>query len=227
MVVYYAYSKMRQNDLTNYISRCFKPVKIVLLYQLRQIGFLREIKMGYEAAISKAWTELGNVAENKDKSVRFLADEYSIDLENKKVFSLSCNVPAKSYVSILVLHYLKQKLAGLPYVKGEWISFKQLDGGQGYYPTFKKRVIEPITRKYQANPDVLFSLTERFKAKRAQLADVSVVVDAFDNVPILIEIWKPDEEFGPEVNILFDKSIIEIFCTEDIVILAEFLAHNI
>jgi len=115
----------------------------------------------------------------------------------------------------------------LPPITGEWISFKQLPGGQGYYPVFKKRVIDPIIRKYGASPEALFELTGRVKAKKAQLADVSVVVDVFDSVPTLITLSRADEEFGPEANILFDKSVKDIFCTEDVVILAEFVVYSI
>ena len=57
------------------------------------------------------------------------------------MLSFSCNIPAKDYTSILVLHYLARKLKGLPPVKGEWISFKELPGGEGYYPSFKKNMM--------------------------------------------------------------------------------------
>ena len=183
--------------------------------------------MGYEVALSKAWLELENFTKVKAISIKFLADEYSIDLENKRVLSLSCNVPAKEYVSILILHYLIKKLKGLPLTTGEWIEFRQLEGGLGYYPTFKKRVIGTITRKYGSKPDELLKLTERFDAHRVELADISIVVEVLENVPILIELWKGDDEFGPEVNVLYDKSIKDIFCTEDIVVLSEVLAHSV
>jgi len=183
--------------------------------------------MGYDVAIAKSWLELENVAKEKTLQVRFLADEYSIDLESKKVLSLSCNVPAKEYISILVLHYAIKKIEGLSTTSGEWIDFRQLDGGQGYYPTFKKRVIETIKRKYGSNPGVLLKLQDRFKAKITDSADASVALEVFEGVPVLVQIWKGDEEFGPEVNILFDKSIKDIFCTEDIVVLSEFVAHSI
>ncbi|MDD5006294.1 MAG: DUF3786 domain-containing protein [Candidatus Omnitrophica bacterium] len=183
--------------------------------------------MTYEVALSKAWSELSNLTNDKSLSVRFLADEYSVNLENRGVLSLSCNVPAKEYLSILILHYLIQKFKGLPSLSGEWITFRQLEGGQGYYPTFKKRVIGTIARKYSANPDALLELTKRFKAQKADLADVSVVLEIFEKVPMLIELWRADEEFGTEVNVLFDRSIKDIFSTEDIVVLAEFVAHNI
>ena len=183
--------------------------------------------MKYEVALSKAWLELENVAKDKAFSIKFLADEYLVDLENKRVLSLSGNVPAKEYTSILILHYLIKKLKGLPFITSEWITFRQLEGGLGYYPAFKKRVIATIARKYGSKPDELLKLTERFDAHKIQLADISIVIEVFDKVPILIELWKGDDEFGPEVNVLYDKSIKDIFCTEDIVVLSEVLAHSI
>jgi hypothetical protein len=183
--------------------------------------------MGYDVALSKAWLELEGVTQDNTLSVKFLVDEYTIDLENKRILSLSCNVPAKDFLSILILHYLTQKLKGLPLISGEWINFRQLDGGQGYYPNFKKRVIGTILRKYGSKPDALLNLTKRFNAQKISLADIAVVLNTFNKVPVLIELWKADNEFGPEINVLFDKSIQEIFCTEDIVVLAEFIAHNI
>ena len=64
---------------------------------------------------------------------------YTIDLDKRTILSDSCNVPAKEYVAIILLHYLARKtlLKGLPPPTGEWIDFKELDGGEGYYPAFK------------------------------------------------------------------------------------------
>ncbi len=183
--------------------------------------------MGYETALKRSWAELEAVAPEKTASVRFLADEYSIDLGKKRVMSLSCNVPAKDYVTILILHYFTRALKGLPAVSGEWVTFKQLEGGQGYYPTFKKRVIEPILRKYGSDPRGLSGVPQRFKARMVEMADTAVVVEAFEGVPVLLTIWKGDDEFGPEANVLFDKSITQILCTEDTIVMAGFVAYGI
>lgn len=183
--------------------------------------------MEYEVALLKAWSDVDEVAKEDRYSIHFLADQYDIDLKKKVVFSVSCNVPAPSHIAILILHYLKQKLLGLPKVKNEWMAFQELEGGQGYYLAFKRRVIDRIEKKYGRNPDGILEPVKRFKAKRVQLADISVVLDAFDNVPILIELWRGDEEFGPSANLLFDRSIRDIFCMEDVVVLAEFIASNV
>ena len=183
--------------------------------------------MEYQVALDKAWQELASLTEEKRFSIHFLGDMYDVDLEKKSILSESCNIPAKTYLSILMLHYLIKKTKGLPPVAGEWISFKELVGGEGYYPVFKKRVIETIKRKHEEDPESLLELVERFRAKKAQVADVSVALETFESVPFLITFWKGDDEFGPELNVLYDKSITDISCTEDIVVLSEIVAHTI
>ncbi len=183
--------------------------------------------MGYDVALKKAWSDLEKVMRDERKSIRLLADEYVVDTEKKSVLSLACNLPAKDHLSILIVHYLIQKLKGIPSITGEWISFKQLDGGEGYFPAFKKRAIDPILRKYGSKPETLLETMERFKAKRVRLADINIVLEVLDGVPVLITLQRADEEFSPEANILFDKSIKDIFCTEDAVVLAEFVASVI
>lgn len=183
--------------------------------------------MQYAAALSRAWSDLERLGKEKNYSLRFLNDDYSIDLQNQRVFCSSSNAEARTHVSILILHYLIQKLRGLTATKGQWISFKELPGGQGYYPTFKKRVIDVILKKYRDKPQDFAKLTERFKAKKAELADISIILEAFKGLAILITFWRGDEEFAPEANVLFDKSIESILCTEDIVVLAEIVAHRI
>lgn len=183
--------------------------------------------MGYEAAIKKAWDELGDTAAGRKLTVKFLADEYSVDADSKKVMSLSCNVPAKDFTAILILHYLSQKAKGLPELSGEWLTFREISGIEGYYPAFKKRSIDQIIRKYGSNPQGLLSVLERLPAKRAEEEDLGVIIEAFDKVPVLVKVWPADEEFSADANIFFDRSITKIFCTEDIVVLAGFVASSL
>ena len=183
--------------------------------------------MGYEIAIERSWDELIKLDPDKNISVKFLNDEYSVDLENRAIFSLSCNVKAKDFTAILILHYLVAELKGLPELTGEWVSFKNLSGVEGYEGAFRKRVIEPIIRKYGRTPDELLKVLERFPGRKLVQADVSVSILAFEGVPIAVELWRGDDEFGPEANMLFDKSIKDIFCTEDIVVLAGIAAYSI
>lgn len=183
--------------------------------------------MSYDVAINKAWENLGQFKLDKTLSVKFLADEYIIDCKNRQVLSSSCNIPAKEHLEILILHYLFQKLKGLPPLSGEWVSFKDLENGEFYYPAFRKRAIEPILRKYGANSDGLLSVLERLPAQKAGQGDISIIVQIFEGVPVMVILWKADEEFSPEANLLFDRSITGIFNTEDVAVLAGFVARQI
>ena len=185
--------------------------------------------MGYAQALDKAWRGFSELSESNTCSIKFLSDAYDIDAAKREVFSVSCNVPAKDHLTILILHYLikKLELKVLPAPAGEWISFKELEGGAGYYPTFKKRTIDVVMRKYGFTPEALLDLTERFGAKRVQVGDLGIAIEPFENVPVLITLWKGDDEFGPEANIHFDKTISQILCTEDTVVMTEFLVHSI
>lgn len=179
--------------------------------------------MGYEATFQKAWDELKQETREGRIIVPFLADKYEIDLKENKVLSLSCNVMAPEHVSILILHFAIRKFKGLPVVRNEWISFQQL-GVQGYYDAFRKRALEPLIRKFGKSPQNLLVSSQRLGAKKIQYGDCAVVLEAFENVPVMITVWGADEEFSAEANILFDSSIREIFPTEDIVVLAGFVS---
>ena len=183
--------------------------------------------MGYEVAINKAWADLVKLKPAKNISVKFLGDEYTVDLEKKKVFSLSCNVPAKEFIAILILHYLARQLKELPKLTGEWLTFREFAGIEGYFPAFKKRAIEPLIRKYGKSPESLLDCLDRLSGKRVEGADISIVVNAFEGVPVLIQFWRQDAEFSPDANMLFDKSITKIFCTEDIIVLGGLVAGGL
>lgn len=185
--------------------------------------------MSYAQAIEKAWSRVSALTTEKRFSVPFMSDAYSINLADRQIMSDSCNTPAKDYTSIILLHYLIKKLTygTLPPPSGEWIDFNQLEGGEGYYPAFKKRTIDHVVKKYGADPDSLLKLTERMNAKKSDVNDVGLIVYPFGEIGILITMSKADEEFGPDANILFDKNISKIFCTEDIVVLTEIVVHQL
>jgi hypothetical protein len=183
--------------------------------------------MSYEVAINKAWESLGQFKPKKPLAVKFLADDYIIDCQNRQVTSSAGNIPAKEHLEILILHYLVQKFKGLPALSGEWVYFKELESGEIYYPAFRKRAIEPILRKYGDNPQGLFSVLERLPAEKVKQGDVGIIVQVLENVPFMFVLWQGDSEFGPEANLLFDKSIAGIFNPEDVAVLAGFVARQI
>jgi hypothetical protein len=72
---------------------------------------------------------------------------------------------------------------------------------------------------------LLLEVGLRLPARRIQQADAAVILEVFENIEVLIEIWAGDEEFSPEANMLFDRTLPLIFCTEDIAVLGGFIAR--
>jgi hypothetical protein len=98
---------------------------------------------------------------------------------------------------------------------------------EGYFDAFHKRSIEPIIRKYGKNPEAIKAAVGRLPAESIAGGDFGVVIRAFEGVPVLVKLWKADEEFGPDANMYFDSSITGIFCTEDIVVLAGIIGSSL
>lgn len=183
--------------------------------------------MGYEEALKKAWVDLANLRLANNLSVKFLADNYSVDVVNRTIILVSDCAAVKDFVSILVLHYLARRIKGLPALSGQWLTFRQLSGIEGYADTFHRRCAEPLIRKYGSNPEALKEVLGRLPGKLSEGPDIGIIIDAFVNVPVLIKLWKQDAEFAPDAKIFFDANIKNIFCTEDIVVLAQIVASRL
>jgi len=175
-------------------------------------------------ALEKSWDDLVKAGLPKDNIVKFLGQDYALDTKSRKVLFLSSGAAANDFSSIIILHYLAVAAGGLPPLERRWVSFKELAGVEGYTAAFRKRVIEPILRKYGNNPEKLLGVLEKLPGKKALEGDVGVVIEVFQSLPVLILLWRSDAEFGPEANMLFDESIKQIFCAEDIVVLAGMIA---
>ena len=183
--------------------------------------------MGYALALSKAWEDLANLKPANNLAVKFLGDEYSIDITVRKVLSLSGNAAAKDFIAILILHYLISKLKGLPELSNKWLTFREFSGIEGYFDAYHRRSVEPVIRKYGKNPEAIKTVLGRLPAESFPGGDFAIIIQAFEGVPVLVKLWKADAEFGPDANMYFDSSITGIFCTEDIVVLAGFIGSSL
>jgi len=179
--------------------------------------------LSYLQALNKAWKELSNITEN-NHTVQFLSDSYKVNLDSKSIICLSDNKQAKEFISILVLHYLIQDVKGIDSPSGEWASFRQLEGGDGYYPAFHKRAIEPIIKKFGQNPKALLKAASSLSSEQTDIGDIGISITIFPKVNFLITLWLGSEEFSPDANILFDRNIGKIFPTEDVAVLSGLIA---
>lgn len=127
--------------------------------------------------------------------------------------------PLKTTEKVLVLHYLVNSRPAP--LSGRLISFKEIqNGGAMYYPTFKKRAIDPLAEAFSGDPEGLYEAARAIGGSREALGDAGVAVNIFPLVPVTYVIWKGDDEIAPSGNVLFDSSVSSFLPVEDIVVAA-------
>ncbi len=132
-------------------------------------------------------------------------------------------VPARD--KILILHYFT-RAKGTP-VSGKLITYKELQEGINYYPTFFKRAMDPIIMNFKDEPEKLPEIAARMGGRKSDYGDIAVTIRVFPCVPLTIVIWRGDKEFAPGGNILFDSTIPDYLPTEDITIVCEIIAWRL
>ncbi len=183
--------------------------------------------MAYEVALSKAWDEIGKLSGFRHYSVPFMGDTYDVDPEGETVRSVSSNIPVKDQLIILLLHYAAGSLKGSYSPGNEWVSFKDIEGGEIYYPAFREGAIALLLKKFGKEPKKLLDALEALKGRKIDAGDVGIEFNAFKDIPVRVVLWEADEEFEPEMTILFDSNITNIFSMEDIAVFSRFVAHSL
>ena len=157
--------------------------------------------------------------------VEYLNQSYQITLPDIEISLTSGEekVPLKD--RILILHYLTQA-KGTP-TSNKSIAYKELPEGTTYFPTFSKRAIKPLVDYFGKEPHLLVDIAAKLGGQKADYGDVAVTINAFTRIPITFVLWRGDEEFSPEGNIMFDSTISDYLSTEDINVLCEAIAWRL
>jgi hypothetical protein len=151
--------------------------------------------------------------------IKYLNQLYHIMLPDGRILLEDGGTDAPLIDKILILHYFTGA-KGTP-TTGRLIAFKQLSGGVSYFPAFSQRVIGVLVKNFGRGPELLRKAAAKLGGCEADCGDVSVTVNAFDQVPVTLVLWKGDEEVAPNGNILFDANISDYLSTEDVTVLCE------
>lgn len=183
----------------------------------------------YQDALRVAWRELEGKEPEKvagdgllsvDPSaglidIPFLGDHYKVDLAERKVM-FENGQDVYPFLSVLLLHYL----IGVSdrALTGEWVSFREFEGGDSYIGSFTNRTLIPLKNTFGDRPELLEKAAASLGASRLDLGDVGLCIPVFPKLPLAIVVWRGDEEFPPDVNVLYDKTANDILRTEDLAI---------
>ena len=162
---------------------------------------------------------------NKMMSLNFLNKEITMTWPGLDVSFKDSEEELPIQTQVLLLHYLDGVRTG-SHLRGEWVAFQDIPDGRFYLDAFLKRAKDPLVKTFGSKPELMVELaTEALGAEPYEYGDFSVVLKAFPLVPVALIIWEGDEEFPPEGNILFDRSISDILSAEDIAWLAGMIVY--
>jgi hypothetical protein len=147
----------------------------------------------------------------------YLNRKYFVNHSTGEVKSLLNGEGVSIHLQILFLHYLINA-SGTP-LKGDWITFKELPGGQIYVEPYQNRTIKPFLKYFGNKPGQFEKIALSLEGKPAPIGDLCMVLRPFPRVPIAYVLWDGDEEFPPSANILFDASASAYLPTEDYALL--------
>ena len=160
-------------------------------------------------------------------SLNFLNQEITVSWPDLVVSSKQTEGDLPIQQQVLLLHYLLGTVSGRgPRVTGEWIAFQDIPDGRFYLDAFLKRAKVPLVSAFGAQPEHLVDLAVKaYGASPFDHGDFSVLVKALPLIHVALILWRGDEEFPPEGNVLFDQNISRILSAEDIAWLAGMIVY--
>ena len=171
---------------------------------------------GYDDALAlgfKILSEL-NAAEVEENTMIRFDGEFIFPWLGQKVALGNGSTEEK----IIWLHYLAARGPKTP--RGKYINYKQVPGAAIYYDNFVKRAINPMVKAFASDLELFLRLGMSLGGTEAGLGHKSFTLNVLPCVPITYVIWQGDDEVPSSGNILFDESIVEWLCAEDVVALA-------
>ncbi len=151
--------------------------------------------------------------------VDYLNQAYHVTIPAAEVILENTKTEVPMKVKILILHYFTSA-KGTP-LTGRLINYKQLPGGVSYFSAFAQRAINPFVKHFGQKPELLIELSAKLGGHKTDHGDVSIMINAFNHVPITFALWRGDDEFPPNGGILFDANISNYLSTEDITVVCE------
>ncbi len=153
--------------------------------------------------LSSRAPELGGRMVNDRLILKSLGKDFLVD--GRGNVTSECHTHAG--LTIPLLSYILQSRGDD--VAGEWVSFRELQGGAAMNSLFRQRGEIPLTQLADRHTDLFEDLVTLFSARRADeefSSDIALILHPLPKLPVLICYWKPEEDLGSVLNLFFDAT---------------------
>jgi hypothetical protein len=154
--------------------------------------------------------------------VPLLNRTYRISWPDLQVREAGGDTEPSYMVQLLLLHYLYTS-DGIA-VRGQWVSFRDIPDGRNYYPAFRGGSEERLLQRFGSDVAAFQAAAEALGGRPLALADHAYAFAVLPHLPMAVLLWEGDDEFPPEMHILMDATAANYLPTEDLAVIARYLA---
>jgi hypothetical protein len=167
------------------------------------------------AALDLAWSanRLGLDFEDGKLIIKCLGKDVGVDAKG----NIITDIHVHSWITIPILNYIIRG-AGVP-PSGEWVPFRELEGGKTWYRLFGQRCERPLKNVADYYTDLFEDMIRLFEGRQVgnhYESDISLVLQPLPKMPILICYWRPDDRLESDLNIFFDATAAQNLNIESI-----------
>ncbi|MBT8349640.1 MAG: DUF3786 domain-containing protein [Deltaproteobacteria bacterium] len=191
---------MDQGVIQQYFEQEFTGTTPGQDLELAVAGLQKQIK---QVDLLDAAKRLGGVCENGKLIFKIFGKDFGIDSQGK----FYTDIHVHTWIAVPVLNYILQG-EGLP-LSGRWVPLRELPKGKDWYRLFGQRCEKPIKKVADTYTDFFDDMIHLFsgnQVERVHDSDISVVLYALPNVPILICYWKPEDGLESDLHLFFDDT---------------------
>ena len=157
--------------------------------------------------------------------LRLFDREYRIPHPELVAYEQEGGEPAPEEVQALLLDYLRRADGTLP--TGEWLAFRELEGGQFYFRAFQGYAGDSLVREIGNDLEGFRRAADRLGGEPLEFGDASFKIKVLPHLWMAVVYWQGDEEFPPRASVLFDTAAARYLPTDGLAILGRWLCAKL
>jgi hypothetical protein len=157
--------------------------------------------------------------ENHGFRMRLMGEEYYFRFPDFEMLDSKGAPVQESPVKILLIRYFINGSHFEP--TGKQLTYRDVPGGELYYPNFLGRCIKRLAFKFGRDLDKFSAAMEKIGAERVQMGDCAYRFEFISGLCMTFILWSGDDELPPSAQILFDNNFPFAFTAEDIAVVGD------
>ncbi|MDD5772503.1 MAG: DUF3786 domain-containing protein [bacterium] len=142
----------------------------------------------------------------KQICVNVFNEKFTVDLE-KQIITSSAQGKVSPLLPLFLLHYLACS-KDIP-LCNTLASPHQLKGGIFFFRGAHELPLDKIAEKFGNDLEKFLEKGKKLGGEKVKFGDAAVKLNLLPRIPVIFIIWKKDEEFESQVNLILDKSVEE------------------